>query len=323
MAYVPPHLRRKTVATILPGQAQAALYTTKDIQHYYWHKNIADGEEEGASPHGHFTLNESFECPSKLTHVILFHDANPRWADEKLIFAKSNLHLLPGYTQRQEDRKAVGVTSVKQGKRQIRLDSVKDDDLLVAKTDRTESKPHENNGKDEAIEKDGGCGEHSSFESNGETQGKLPFRRVLSSIAPVEIAPENTSPVAVFEQQRGVSHMANFVFGGWYEIERIAILAPFSTELNRMLEKKWEPKLGRGGRVFQKKRDVVDWKKSYSHEWAVIKLKKMDGEDTPAAPTIEPAPIPFPRAGHARKTVNKLLKEMRLGRTKSEEPELP
>lgn len=47
----------------------------------------------------HSTLNDSLEHPGVLTHVLLFHGANPRWTDDGIIFVKSNLEILPCYKE--------------------------------------------------------------------------------------------------------------------------------------------------------------------------------------------------------------------------------
>jgi hypothetical protein len=43
----------------------------------------------------HSTLNGTAADPHTLSHVFLFSHANPRWEEDKIIFVKSNLELLP------------------------------------------------------------------------------------------------------------------------------------------------------------------------------------------------------------------------------------
>ena len=43
----------------------------------------------------HRTLNASASNPDILSHILLFHRGNPRWGNDKIIFVKSNLELLP------------------------------------------------------------------------------------------------------------------------------------------------------------------------------------------------------------------------------------
>ncbi|KAK5058724.1 hypothetical protein LTR84_010988 [Exophiala bonariae] len=43
----------------------------------------------------HATLLASAAHPRVLSYVLVFHDSNPRWKKDNIIFAKSNLHLLP------------------------------------------------------------------------------------------------------------------------------------------------------------------------------------------------------------------------------------
>ncbi|KAK8174047.1 hypothetical protein IWX90DRAFT_484953 [Phyllosticta citrichinensis] len=109
MAYVPPALRKKQEA------AQAALRDAStveppadtrpvprrdlpDVHDIYDHFHPADlaVQSAGATDAVNSTLHSSSTEPGKLKYAILFVDANPRWSSDKIIFAKSNLHLLPG-----------------------------------------------------------------------------------------------------------------------------------------------------------------------------------------------------------------------------------
>ena len=67
----------------------AELYTYDEIDWHFW-----QGGHHGASAHG-TTLHGSAHQPGALAFVNLFHAANPKWASDRIIFAKSNLDLLP------------------------------------------------------------------------------------------------------------------------------------------------------------------------------------------------------------------------------------
>lgn len=65
--------------------------TVTEIHHYYW-PNLATLSSDHAKPK-YSTLNSSEEDPGKLTYVVLFKGANPRWK-EGIIFVKTALELL-------------------------------------------------------------------------------------------------------------------------------------------------------------------------------------------------------------------------------------
>ena len=103
--YVPPHVRNKGSSS--SGQENSApisksskhdeeLFTPDDIEAHFWPKKFAadDLDQEGEASL-RSTLHASEAHPEKLSYVILFKGANPRWFADKIIYAKSNLDLLP------------------------------------------------------------------------------------------------------------------------------------------------------------------------------------------------------------------------------------
>lgn len=50
--------------------------------------------------HQHSTLNATEAEPDKLRYVLLFRDAHPRWKADMIIYAKSELHILPRTTEK-------------------------------------------------------------------------------------------------------------------------------------------------------------------------------------------------------------------------------
>ncbi|KAL9094075.1 MAG: hypothetical protein Q9165_003745 [Trypethelium subeluteriae] len=105
--YIPPHLRNKaqsssgqenTPPAPTSSQRDENLLTVDEIVAIFWPKtfdleNKHDDQQAGASNSS--TLHASEADPSKLSFVILFRGANPRWFADKIIYAKSNLDLLP------------------------------------------------------------------------------------------------------------------------------------------------------------------------------------------------------------------------------------
>lgn len=94
--YVPPALRTgsnsaaasasaKPSAPELPG---SDLYSLHDIQHHYWPDQTTNEDSRR-------TLHDSAAFPERLSYVLLFERANPRWDSDGIVFTKSSLDLLP------------------------------------------------------------------------------------------------------------------------------------------------------------------------------------------------------------------------------------
>lgn len=123
----------------------------------------------------------------------------------------------------------------------------------------------------------------------------------------------DTGPIAVFEQASR-QKSGPFRFAGYYKIASLEYLAPHSRELLQLLEQKFTT-VDRFGRARQQQRSAAQWKGSMRHRWAVISMERDQDADTSLPPPkIE---VRNGSAGDAdatspRKTVNELLKEMRL-----------
>ncbi|KAI0458135.1 hypothetical protein F5B21DRAFT_40924 [Xylaria acuta] len=70
---------------------QPDLYHPRDIHNYFWGR--VDDTQDSHS----FTFHGSKDRPEQLSHLLLFIGANPRWANDHIVFAKSKLALLPEY----------------------------------------------------------------------------------------------------------------------------------------------------------------------------------------------------------------------------------
>lgn len=91
--------------TVLSPSYRAQDFQThvpKDIQHHFWHVEGVDEKDQPPFPE-RGTLNASRESDGKLAFVLVFHDAHPRWASDKVIYVKSNLELLPEYRERKDE----------------------------------------------------------------------------------------------------------------------------------------------------------------------------------------------------------------------------
>ena len=292
--YVPPALRRaqgqaqtasadsektreneKPPGSVPRGQQNSQL-SLDDIHAHFWPVTAATEDptrstSRPASLKG--TLNASAKDPTLIAYVILYHNANPRWASDGIIFTKSNLELLPPATAADQ--------------------------------------PGVSGEKDREEDANGGAGEHEvpdagasqSLESSDEKPSSL-------NEQPVPKAQPNTTPIAVFTQDRGPQSSRSYTFTGWYEISRLTVLEPNSAELKRMLEQKWARTNARTGEVKHLSRDAEKWKESLGYKWAVLKLERSkEAKEDLVVERID--------QGGDKKSVNEMLAEMRMG-SKSE-----
>ena len=96
--YVPPALRNggksaaaSASASAIPSSSElldSDLYSLHDIQHHYWPNQTTNEDARR-------TLHDSAAFPEKLSYVLLFKGANPRWDSDGIVFTKSSLDLLP------------------------------------------------------------------------------------------------------------------------------------------------------------------------------------------------------------------------------------
>lgn len=72
-------------------QSNAELVSQNEISAHYW-------PTTSTTPSGPFhgkTLHDCAATPGRLSHILLYHNANPRWSSDKIIYTKSGLDLLP------------------------------------------------------------------------------------------------------------------------------------------------------------------------------------------------------------------------------------
>ena len=327
MAYVPPHLRQKPTGqkpsqtpynvSRVHRESRDGLLTLFDIYSHFWPRT----HEEHVGCSSQSTLNASAQSSSLLKYIVLHLDQNPRWKSDGIIFVKSNLTLLPEFREQKE-----------RAQNALKFSNKPNDDVVVEHEEEKVSPTNNAMEQQDSSNADLNVSLKShihklpvadSQSQDLEVTERGSLRETLKKplvvpAPPIDYVPSENPPIAVFEQivrLRG-EHRRQFAFVGWYLVSQISILAPNSQELVRMLGQKWT-KLDRFGRPMkEKQRDENAWKASLKHEWAVLKLEKMKGENVPLPPHVEhienveqtdpnhDAPEP--------KSVNELLAEMRL-----------
>jgi hypothetical protein len=271
-----PSITRNLRQSHDPGE----VYTLFDIERYFYPE---EGAGEGADRAG--TLHGSSKLPDGLAFVILFHQQNPQWNSDGIIFVKSHLSRLPGY------QKATAEVAARK---------LEEENFTERKTpeEQYQNQPIPESPPEDALAQAG-------FDATSFIAAKGQQRRdsviKLEDIPPVNYLPTDSNPIAIFEQTCKSRDNTHFVFTGWHNITNISLIAPRSNELVRMLEQKWSTGV-------ESKRDMTAWARSLGYEWAVIKMSKIVGDDAPEPPKVQQTP---------KRSVNELLAELRMGSTGS------
>ena len=242
------------------------------------------------------TLNDSTERLGELAYVMLYKSANPRWKHECIVFAKTNLHLLPGYEAAYpKDAGNAQPTQTSNSDAETRpghavqgnSDAVQHD----GDTSRANGAPTED--VKEVSQYHGETGQATTQRMTlAQAQESVqaaddckvtkspsdPASPTLESSKPPLTAHES-KPVAAFQQGRDT-----FKFVGWYILGHVDFLKPRSPELLKMLDQKWSV-TDRSGKKREKTRGAEEWEKSLGHRWAVIQMARM--EEQPASPIIK------------------------------------
>ena len=221
----------------------------------------------------------TFRCsatkPRELVYILLFQGANPRWESDQIIFAKTNIHILPGYSVFKTSMNGENTTDQAEG---------------AAETMTAVEKPFL-----------GASNEHRPTSTN-ETPAKSSLETLasgedLSSIKELtqgQNVKDDTPPhIPVFCEQSN----RRFTFTGFFQILNIEFLAPGSAALIRMLEQKWAltHNSARSDAYSQRsgtrQRNPEKWAESLSLEWAVVKMEKVEksGLEEPKIGKIEVA----------------------------------
>lgn len=194
------------------------LYTLKEIHEYFRPAKIPF--PDACSPS---TLNNSFSNAKNLAYVMLFPGANPRWDCDKIVFAKSNLKLLPGFGEQAEAENAK-IESAEEIEN-FKTGSVRPESPDTIKSDYAQ--PGSGNG---------------SKQGDASKEAPAPKAKSNKALGPTTLMGTPTSPlsapIAVFSQDH--RSLRSFRFQGYFRIIKLDYLSPHSPELIRMQEQKWE-----------------------------------------------------------------------------------
>ena len=253
----------------------------------------------------------------------MFTGANPLWDKERIVFAKTNLNLLPEYAAKVLEHgpwdlhpggvpeKPLNDPQNAEGDGDGAADDVNDPHSVAEKS--PSNAPAEGAPATQAAEE---------LYGDGSTEPNFP------DIQPIEYIPSTHPPIAIFEERRApgggsyggrqTKSNTRFAFVGWHKVARVSILAPHSAELVRMQKRKWERRDRYGKTMSTRTRDASAWHAAMKTEWAVVQFEMLDAAEAPPSPVIEKLPAPEPSSHLASdnatgsKGVNELLAEMRL-----------
>jgi hypothetical protein len=278
-------------------QPKAGHIHLDDIKRHFW----PGGHNE------HSTLNGgNDEKRDELTFILVFPPGHPKWADEGVLYCKSQLDLLPGYLEQkvkaqhtQPDNDATNdgaCRTVEEAERRLAAMTVNDgngsvaNDGMVTRNEGANGKPYTN---------DAGGSLDNLDESTGHALAHMHSQpAILRNITPFEYKPADHPPIAVFETVR--REKGSFRFVGWHTISNISILVPHSKALGEVMEHKWMDKTQSAAENTrnwgkprpEKSRPAGTWASDLERNWAAVTLTRLDPEDDicPSEPRIETQP---------------------------------
>ena len=313
--YVPPHLRAKGLQQDVrlskteessPDSPSPALITRslrdlavsagpstidrRDVHTHFTDQKYDDGSRS--------TLNDSVGRPGRLAYIMLFAGANPRWKSDCVIFAKTNLNLLPGYeaayskcvdeyhsteTQKSGAEVPANDTAKEDSDATNHNDDALNDDKAATKDVNQPIQGHSDTAQ--AVSQRitlAQAQEESGFLNEGSKTTDINSDDASHSAEPPKLRSQlqESEPVAVFEQKG----RDTFRFAGWFTLGRVDFLQPRSQEVVKMLDQKWSS-ADRYGKKREKTRGAEEWEKSLKHRWAVIQMARM--KQQPASPVVE------------------------------------
>lgn len=296
-----------------------------DITRHFWPQN----DENVASGINSTTFHESSARPDQLSYMLLFVGANPRWNSDSVVFAKSNLGLLPGFVEQKlkhgglqagtqkaiSEEDSLNDSAVAEGQSVFAQPEGSDITLAAEVSDFRSPIIPESASFTPALK-----GSKSDLPPGPSDVTTVPAAEFYSeshppsypSIPAIDYNPEEHEPIAVFQQVKSVSKDA-FVFLGWHKVTRVNIIAPHSAELVRMQQQKWERRDKWGSTVTTQSRDASAWKSSMNHEWAVVRFEQLGDDAAPPKPQIKRCENMIRKGGSSEgRGATEMLQEMRL-----------
>ncbi|TIA34345.1 hypothetical protein D6C78_06926 [Aureobasidium pullulans] len=201
------------------------------------------------------TLNASADQPDNLMFVVLFKSAYKNWYRHGIVYAKTDLHLLPGYE----------LPYPLEGNDELMEDCGDDgsDSDMYSVSDLIDLRSRAVSAASLRVELSSNSS-NPSTPSTSEHADKEGTYRLPSS------HPEVFPPIALFSQVLPLDRVHGFKFLGWHEISETEFFAPDTPELIDML---------------QRKGDRIAWESGVERcEWAKIRLIRDEATERERGP---------------------------------------
>ena len=268
------------------------VYSLEEIKRHFWPQDDPELTSQRSK-----TLHDSAITPGALAYVLLFAGANPRWEKDGIIFTKSSLDLLPSDVPNDTgDVSAPGSAAAPN---------------VAFKDQSNQSETTSDASQNKPLDFD--------EQQNSKATHTNPIK---SATAASGSDTGDHQPIAIFTQLRRPPYDPNsttfrsFTFSGYYRLTHLQFLEPHSDELKKMLEQKWATTNTRTGYVKHRQRDPASWNESLKLRWAVLKFEKdAKADEEPGKPQIERIEhdkMDDLNSGKEKKSVNEMLKEMRM-----------
>ena len=271
------------------------------------------------------TLNDSLERPKQLSYIVLFNNANPRWDSDGIIFAKTNIEYLPGYEEafkesnggeeathggldgRNKDDSKQHEDSTNDRKEnltlsQVTIDAKQPEEHSEQPEEHSEQPKESTNGDEEdstskvttdtkpekrsmSMPQEGSsAADQADVNSDVSTTQKPKQVQTINEHPAHDVTVSTTfPPIPVFAE---LPQRTNFHFAGYFRLARLSFLHPFSADLVRMQQQKWDLKDKRG-RQRPVQRDSQAWQQSLRIRWAVLGMEKVEGMQEPVIEKLD------------------------------------
>ncbi|OBW63651.1 MAG: Uncharacterized protein AUREO_062830 [Aureobasidium pullulans] len=200
------------------------------------------------------TLNASADQPDNLIFIVIFKSAHKSWYRHGIVYAKTDLHLLPGY--------------------ELPYATDDGDNTMEDYGDNSDSDMYSVSDlidlRSRAVSAASLRVELSSNSSNPSTPSTSEQAEKQGAYRPSSPHPEVFPSIALFSQVLPLDRIHGFKFVGWHEISETEFFAPNTPEVVDML---------------QRRGNKVAWESGVDrYEWAKIKLVRDEATERERGP---------------------------------------
>lgn len=237
----------------------ALRYTVDEVHEYFRPAYVINNPASSFKPCPPSTLNNSVGHEDELGYIILFPDANPRWESDCIIYAKSNMELLPGMEGLVQRgwTDGGGLKKFKGGKPMDRGRHWRDNKNEATNDQAAAGESATEQAKSGAVEDAGKNSTTTTMpqpSTDAESTAQAPMKPTHhplvdyddedSEAAPTQPPPHDSMfdvidhrMIPVFQQVNRSYRSVEFI--GYYQMKKVSYLRPRSRALIKMLELKF------------------------------------------------------------------------------------